>query len=199
MEIAFRHTNRGFAIGEFKDFYGFECSIQESSMVADETSGAAIWFGRDTNDSDSERPRPRMHLTQSQVAALLPALQHFAATGDLPMPISDDDLEAAILDELADAQRDEDENFDVGGPGITDVCKLAPAENVELPNYMAFGDYVVRKEVMEDLLCSTRDILADVESLLSDSNVSERGHDIFEERINRLKRAMAPFEGCGVS
>lgn len=34
-------TNRGFAIGTFKDHYGTECSIQKSSLATEE----AIWFG----------------------------------------------------------------------------------------------------------------------------------------------------------
>lgn len=93
-------TNRGFAYAEFTDFYGKECSIQKSSLAGED----AIWFG--INDADPQilasrtpqggtgwvkYPLPhgihlttRMHLTREQVAELLPILQHFADTGDLP-------------------------------------------------------------------------------------------------------------------
>lgn len=68
----FDTTSRGFAIGSFTDVYGFECSLQRSSRASDE---GHIWLGVNTN---------RMHLSQSIVRDLLPALQHFAETGELP-------------------------------------------------------------------------------------------------------------------
>lgn len=109
MEI--KHTERGFARAEFTDRYGAECSIQDSSL-ADE---AAIWLGVNTvipkvlasqaiamGRSDVANgettgwvnwPIPdcaltsgRMHLTQAQVAALLPMLHHFVKHGQLPEP-----------------------------------------------------------------------------------------------------------------
>jgi len=99
-------TARGFTHASFKDRYGANCSIQESSLATE----AAIWFGIDDADpqimcSDAKRlglslqdtvgwqpyPLPeevllttRMHLTQDQVKALLPVLIHFAETGELP-------------------------------------------------------------------------------------------------------------------
>lgn len=63
-------NNRGFAYGEFIDNRLSCCSIQESSSVA-----PALWLGVSPD---------RMHLSQEQVALLLPLLQHFAATGELP-------------------------------------------------------------------------------------------------------------------
>lgn len=93
-------TNRGFRIDRFEDAYGVECSLQESSLAADE---GHVWFGASdiglkhfkAGDGwrDVELPHSvaehysannRMHLSQSQVAALLPALQHFAEHGVLP-------------------------------------------------------------------------------------------------------------------
>lgn len=72
MKIAMHPTVRGFLLGQFWDRYGELCSIQKSSLATED----AIWLGVDEH---------RMHLTQEQVAALLPLLQHFAETGDLPV------------------------------------------------------------------------------------------------------------------
>jgi hypothetical protein len=66
-----KRTQRGFERYTFQDAYNFPCSLQGSSWA----EADAIWFGVDNN---------RMHLTQAQVAELLPLLQHFAATGALP-------------------------------------------------------------------------------------------------------------------
>ena len=73
MEIKFAPTNRGFALAQFKDRNGQDCSLQKSSLAFED----AIWFGVDGEGSN------RMHLTSLQVAYLLPYLQHFAETGNL--------------------------------------------------------------------------------------------------------------------
>lgn len=98
-------TERGYPLLQFTDRYGATCDIQESSLAEE----AAIWFG--PHDADPQvmyadaaavgvvtnqnygwvkYPIPdtvllntRMHLTQSQIAELLPILQRFAATGVL--------------------------------------------------------------------------------------------------------------------
>jgi hypothetical protein len=92
-------TNRGFARFEFTDGNAVSCSLQESSA-----DGPFIWLGcneiglkieipgigwRDV-ETKSEGPyginylaNTRMHLTQEQVAALLPILQRFVETGEL--------------------------------------------------------------------------------------------------------------------
>ena len=93
-------TSRGFAFVEFEDHNGTACNIQKSSLATDD----AIWLGAKDiglkkftpyvgwEDQDTRGDPPygvsfvannRMHLTRWQVAALLPVLQHFAATGDL--------------------------------------------------------------------------------------------------------------------
>jgi hypothetical protein len=98
-------TRRGFALNEFVDFYGHECSIQKSSLATDD----AIWFGIDnpnpqimafhaaqygveTTETTGWVPYPipdevsidtRMHLNREQVAALLPILTKFVETGDV--------------------------------------------------------------------------------------------------------------------
>lgn len=98
-------TNRGFTLGKFTDRYGAECSIQKSSLATED----AIWLGVDdadpqimavhakevgieTNETcgwvkypipDQVSLTTRMHLTQNEVAELLPLLQRFVATGEL--------------------------------------------------------------------------------------------------------------------
>lgn len=98
-------TQRGFVHGKFEDLYGAKCSIQASSLASE----SAIWLGVDdaqpqvmaseaamvgvlTDKSCGWVPYPippqvllstRMHLSQEQVKMLLPALQRFAATGEL--------------------------------------------------------------------------------------------------------------------
>lgn len=105
-EINLQPMQRGFLKGKFIDSYGAPCSIQESSNAG----MRAIWLGVDdampqvlardagllgvqTSERNGWVPFPipsevlmstRMHLTQEQVAALLPALTHFVETGELP-------------------------------------------------------------------------------------------------------------------
>lgn len=95
MDIKRTETARGFMHLAFKDHYDIACSIQESSLATE----AAIWLGCD--DANPRHCVPdkgwqpvampegtvtntRMHLTQEQVKALLPALIHFAECGELP-------------------------------------------------------------------------------------------------------------------
>jgi len=82
-------SDRGFYGGEFKDSYGYICSLHESSSI-----DPHIWFGVSKNpkgesvgtyDPPSGRKIPNyMHLSQEQVAELLPLLQHFVKYGELP-------------------------------------------------------------------------------------------------------------------
>jgi len=88
-------TSRGFAIAEFTDRYGEKCSIQKSSLATED----CIWLGVDDvipkvmvyGEGWKPVPLPegastggRMHLTRELVKELLPLLQHFADTGELP-------------------------------------------------------------------------------------------------------------------
>ncbi len=108
-------TCRGFLRGEFKDANGQSCSIQKSSAFGGEggeliwlgvnnpkgdfcvlghddaaraRNGGWGWQEKNLSvmfpDSDVNVP-DRMHLSQAQVKALLPSLQHFAKTGELPI------------------------------------------------------------------------------------------------------------------
>jgi hypothetical protein len=105
MEIVPSTTGRGFALLKFSDLYGARCNVQLSSLVEPE----AIWlgvesaepqimashaaaFGVETKETAGWVPYPipdqvllttRMHLSREQVAALLPVLQRFAATGEV--------------------------------------------------------------------------------------------------------------------
>lgn len=96
------HTQRGFAFTKFEDRNGDKCSLQKSSIVTED----CVWFGIDDADpkmfipyaTPAWQPLPlpdlpeggcflfttRMHLTRELVAKLLPALQHFVDTGELP-------------------------------------------------------------------------------------------------------------------
>lgn len=95
-------NDRGFYIANWTDSYGAKCSIQESSLAAEE---GHIWLGCDEiglkrfepgkgwSDVELERNDPhgithtantRMHLSQSMVQDLLPLLQYFAEHGELP-------------------------------------------------------------------------------------------------------------------
>lgn len=75
-------NDRGFFKGGFKDRYGADCSIQESSLATE----ACIWLGCDHETVDAQgRPcGARMHLTQAMARDLIPLLEHFVETGVLP-------------------------------------------------------------------------------------------------------------------
>lgn len=95
MKLKKTKTARGFALIEFQDRNENPCSLQKSSIATDH----AIWFGID--DAAPTRLIPgqgwtpvefpegtsfqtRMHLTRSQVKKLLPLLEYFVETGELP-------------------------------------------------------------------------------------------------------------------
>ena len=82
-------SDRGFYGGKFTDSYGCECHLTESSAVAPH-----LWLGMAKN-SDGEKVGTYdptsgqvignyMHLSQKQIAELIPLLQHFVKHGTLP-------------------------------------------------------------------------------------------------------------------
>lgn len=87
-------TERGFRVAQFVDRYGAQCSIQKSSLA----TADAIWIGIDNPEINVmadggwqklELPEgslinSRMHLTQEQVAEILPVLEYFVQHGELP-------------------------------------------------------------------------------------------------------------------
>lgn len=92
------YTNRGFAIYEFKDANGVQCSLQKSSSAMEDK----IWIGANEIGLKIFRAgqgwenvalentikshyiaNNRMHLTREQVIELLPILEKFALTGEI--------------------------------------------------------------------------------------------------------------------
>lgn len=70
MELYESKTNNGFDFVSFKDDYGNQCSLQESSLATED----AVWLGVDDF---------RMHLTRKQVKVLFKYLKRFKKTGQL--------------------------------------------------------------------------------------------------------------------
>ena len=66
-------TERGFELIKFKDIYGSECSLQQSSIALYERPGTgAIWFGTEDN---------RMHINLELLEALMPYLENWLKNG----------------------------------------------------------------------------------------------------------------------
>lgn len=84
-EFKIDHTGRGFELIKFKDRYGAECSLQQSSLADFEQPGSsAIWFGLCGNEPKrhmGESLGMRMHLSFEQVKGLIPILQRWVDTG----------------------------------------------------------------------------------------------------------------------
>jgi hypothetical protein len=89
LQMEFSFTERGFARYDFRDLNGDECSLQKSSMagtLGSEELISAIWLGCEHETVHEKTGQPcgaRMHLTQAQVASLLPVLLHFVMTGEV--------------------------------------------------------------------------------------------------------------------
>lgn len=65
-----QRTSRGFELIEFKDLYGYDCSLQASSLA----DKSALWLGCEHESIHSvtgEQIGARMHLDRKQVAALI--------------------------------------------------------------------------------------------------------------------------------
>ncbi len=79
--IRWLSTERGFGRGEFFDFYGEACSVQESSS-ADQK---CVWLGCDHETFDHQcRPcGARMHLTREMAREIGEILLRFADSGKL--------------------------------------------------------------------------------------------------------------------
>jgi hypothetical protein len=90
LDVTWTKTGRGFRQGVFRDRYGQECSIQESSLAGE----YAIWFGVDLC---------RMHLTYEQVRALHHILTDFLA---------DSNFRAQFDDERVDPEAEEEDEQD---------------------------------------------------------------------------------------
>ena len=75
-------TQRGFLRGDFRDYNGDPCSIQESSVATE----PLLWLGQNSGTHRGEESLARTHLTQGMAAALVPLLQRFVETGRLDEP-----------------------------------------------------------------------------------------------------------------
>lgn len=73
-------TPRGFAVGEFRDINGDECSIQESSRAGD----YCLWLGLEKGTHIEGCCMARMHLNRKLAKMLIQKLQVFVDTGYLP-------------------------------------------------------------------------------------------------------------------
>lgn len=80
MKMKMTTTQRGFSYAEFTDLYGAKCSIQKSSLATDD----AIWLGAQTGTHVDGQCLARMHLSRDMAQMLIPLLQHFVDTGELP-------------------------------------------------------------------------------------------------------------------
>lgn len=68
-----KKTERGFEIIHFKDFYGTDCSLQQSSLALyDQPGCSAIWFGQGDK---------RMHINLELMKELLPHLERWVKEG----------------------------------------------------------------------------------------------------------------------
>jgi len=95
--LEIKHTSRGFPYTEFKDYNGRECSVQKSSIATEDCIWLGAdkielkefangqWVNREEFDETTSRyiSNNRMHLTQEQVAELIPILQLFVETGEI--------------------------------------------------------------------------------------------------------------------
>lgn len=80
LDLTFSKTNRGFGLVTFKDLYGDECSLQESSLATE----ACIWLGMDKPKEVEGTVLGRMHLNQKQAKSLIKLLNFFVKTGYVP-------------------------------------------------------------------------------------------------------------------
>ncbi len=81
------HTVRGFERIDFKDAYGEECSLQQSSVMGTcpTPGGSFVWLGINssvvTTEAGITSAPSRMHLNRNQVFELIQHLTHWHETG----------------------------------------------------------------------------------------------------------------------
>lgn len=106
MKFTISKTGRGFSHIAFTDRYNVKCSLQKSSIGTEDCiwlgvndanpqimASDALHLGIETEHRTGHIPftfpkevsfDTRMHLTREQVSALIPLLQTFVDTGELP-------------------------------------------------------------------------------------------------------------------
>lgn len=75
----FKATSKGHIIGSFRDRYGAECSVQESSYPDE----PCIWLGVETDSGGESVSNGRMHLNQAAAQELIETLRYFVNEGTL--------------------------------------------------------------------------------------------------------------------
>lgn len=75
--LEFKPTPKGVLRGAFKDRFGAECELQESSY----TEESCIWVGPVIDSQGEPLTSSRMHLTRDQALELSLALRYFANEG----------------------------------------------------------------------------------------------------------------------
>lgn len=86
LPLEFRANRKGLLVTEFKDRFGQDCVIQESSF-SDEN---CIWLGVDVGLDGEPVQHGRMHLTQAMARRLIPVLRYFAREGRLGVDSPED-------------------------------------------------------------------------------------------------------------
>lgn len=79
-------NERGFEVIDFRDLYGAQCSLQQSSLAEYVQPGiSAVWLGCDNNQPPhhvtGDEMSPRMHLNRDQVTALIRHLRSWLKSG----------------------------------------------------------------------------------------------------------------------
>jgi hypothetical protein len=77
--FSFKATSKGHLIGSFKDRYGAECSVQESSYPDE----PCIWLGVEVDSGGESVPNGRMHLNQEAAQEMIDVLRYFVNEGTL--------------------------------------------------------------------------------------------------------------------
>jgi hypothetical protein len=75
----FKSTSKGHILGQFKDRFGADCTIQESSYPDE----ACLWLGVEVDSGGDAVPNGRMHLNQAQAQELIEVLRYFVNEGGL--------------------------------------------------------------------------------------------------------------------
>lgn len=82
LPLTFDRTGRGFQFIRFNDYYGAECSVQQSSLALTTAPGeGALWIGVDKGQN-GVIVNQRMHLTYEQVPVLIEVLQAWLDDGN---------------------------------------------------------------------------------------------------------------------
>jgi hypothetical protein len=90
--VRFNSTRRGLLRAEFKDRYGAECSVQESSIPGED----CLWLGVEVDFYGDELRAGRMHIDRDLARQLYPVLRHFARTGSLGTDDPDSSLQVGM-------------------------------------------------------------------------------------------------------